>query len=207
MAVTALTHWTAPKLWPGETCLIIGGGPSLAGFNFERLRGRRIIAINASAFAVPFADVLFYGDDRFGIVNCQRIEAFAGLVVTVAGSPQPRNAKVMRKITPPPPVSGSPDALVMRRTSTQAAINLAMHFGVARIALLGIDMKAADDGRTHHHDPHPWPSVVGCWDQQMIDLRGIAPIATAAGIEIINTSLDSRLDWWPKLSIEKVLEQ
>lgn len=198
-------HWTAPKLWPGETCFIIGGGTSLVGFDFERLRGRRLIAINSSAFAAPFADVLFYGDDRFGFANCKQIEQFTGLVVTVATSNQPANAKRMRKITPPPAIATDPDALVMRRTSTQAAINLAMHFGVARIVLLGVDMKAADDGRTHHHAPHQWPSVVGCWDEQMKDLITIAPAAEARGVEIINASLASRIHWWPKRSIDEVL--
>lgn len=198
-------HWTAPRLWPGETCFIIGGGPSLAGFDFDRLRGRRVIAINASAFKAPFADVCFYGDDRFGFYNCDALSKFAGLLVTVASSQQPPNALVMRKITPPPAIANDPDALVMRRTSTQAAINLAFHFGVARIVLLGVDMKAADDGRTHHHEPHPWPSVAGCWNIQMQDMIKIVPAAEARKVEIVNTSLESLIHWWPKRSIDEVL--
>ena len=49
--------------WAGRRCFIIGGGPSLKGFDFERLRGERVIAINKAFYDVPFADIVF-GMDR-----------------------------------------------------------------------------------------------------------------------------------------------
>jgi len=49
--------------WRGERCFIIGGGPSLYGFDFERLRGRgRVIVINKGFYRAMFADVLFFMD-------------------------------------------------------------------------------------------------------------------------------------------------
>lgn len=52
--------------WRDEPCFIIGGGPSLRDFDFERLRGRgRVIAINRAFEYVPWADVLFFMDNKF----------------------------------------------------------------------------------------------------------------------------------------------
>jgi len=52
--------------WAGEPCFIIGGGPSLKGFDFESLRGKgRVIAINRAYEHVPFADVHFFMDNRY----------------------------------------------------------------------------------------------------------------------------------------------
>lgn len=39
--------WRVPRAWDGETCFILGGGASLAGFEAARLRGRgRVVALN-----------------------------------------------------------------------------------------------------------------------------------------------------------------
>jgi hypothetical protein len=49
--------------WEGEPCFIIGGGPSLKGFDFNRLRGQgRVIAINRALEYAPWADVVFFMD-------------------------------------------------------------------------------------------------------------------------------------------------
>lgn len=49
--------------WHDQPCFIIAGGPSLRGFNFERLRGRgHVIAINRALEFVPWADVAFFMD-------------------------------------------------------------------------------------------------------------------------------------------------
>ncbi|MEN6306096.1 MAG: hypothetical protein ABFD96_25445 [Armatimonadia bacterium] len=200
-----MNFWTAEPIWAGETCFIIGGGTSLAGFDFEILRGKRVIAINSSVFSVPFADVCFYGDDRWGFENGPRLRSFKGLVVTTSATAATPDTKHMKKIVPPPALMERRDALVMRRTSTQAAINLAMHFGVAQIVLLGIDMKAGDNGRTHHHAPHPWPSVQGCWDVQMGELAKTAPLLAEKGIAVRVAGKDSRIGWWPKAEIGELL--
>jgi hypothetical protein len=52
--------------WAGQPCFLIGGGPSLIGFDFERLRGKgRVIAINRAFEYAPWADILFFMDNKF----------------------------------------------------------------------------------------------------------------------------------------------
>ena len=52
--------------WKDEPCFLIGGGPSLYGFDFNRLEGKgRIIAVNKAFFYVPFADMMIAMDQQF----------------------------------------------------------------------------------------------------------------------------------------------
>lgn len=200
-----MTFWTCPKLWPGETAFVVAGGPSLTGFDFETLAGRNVIAINSSVFALPSAPFMFFGDDRWGYEHGGKLTAFKGEVVTTSSGAGISRARVMKKIVPPPGIMQRPDALVMRRTSLQAAMNLAVHLGAARIVILGADMKSAPDGRTHHHAPHKWPQVQGCWDTQMLDLKLAAADLADLRIDVVNTSLESLINWWPKRPIGELL--
>jgi len=47
--------------WTGRRCFIIGGGPSLKGFNFSRLKGELVIGINR-AFEFCDCDIIFAMD-------------------------------------------------------------------------------------------------------------------------------------------------
>lgn len=55
-----------PGAWAGQPAFIIGGGPSLRGFDLERLRGRgHVIAINRAIEFTPWADIAFFMDRTF----------------------------------------------------------------------------------------------------------------------------------------------
>lgn len=201
-----MTFWTARAIWPSETCFIICGGSSLAGFDFDRMKGRKVIAINSSVFSAPFADVLFFCDARWWSWNNKRLaREYSGLAITSSELNAPGVHRMQKKI-PPPAIVQDRTALSLQKTSLSGALNLAVHFGCARIVILGADMQAID-GKSHHHEPHPIPQVVGCWDRQMAELKhSIKPLADR-GIEVINTSLGSRISWWPKRSIDEVLDE
>ena len=51
--------------WSGERCFIVGGGPSLRGFDWGRLRGERVIAVNRAFEQLPFADISVSLDERW----------------------------------------------------------------------------------------------------------------------------------------------
>jgi hypothetical protein len=195
----------AEPIWRGETGFIIAGGPSLCGFDFSRLAGRKVMAINSSVFSYPAADVLFFGDARWWAWNAKQVRKdYKGLIFTCSESEDPRINNLV-KIRPPPHLSTDRGQVTMQRTSLTAAINLSVHFGCARIVLMGVDQKAGADGRTHHHEPHPVPSLKNCYDIQSKELREMAKSVADLGVEIINTSLGSRIDWWPKQPIEELL--
>lgn len=195
----------AEAIWPGETCYIVAGGPSLRGFDFSRLEGRKVIVINSSVFSYPAADVLFFGDARWWGWHAMQVRSiFKGIIFTASEATDGRLQNLHKRL-PPPVITESRGEVTMRHTSLTATLNLAFHFGVSRIILLGADQQAASDGMTHHHQPHPAATLPGCWDKQILELRDAGESLKALGIEVINTSLGSRIDWWPKQSIEDFL--
>jgi hypothetical protein len=203
-----------PPIWRGETVYVIGGGPSFEAVNPDRLRGRNIVVVNTSWTRVPFADVLFFGDDRWWRHWKAKVSAnFAGRIVSTTHVSdirvsKLRNTAARRGLAKKPPflLSADPMSVPMRRTSLAPAINVAAHLlGMSgRIVLMGADGKMTGK-QSHHHAPHPWPVRPGCWDIQRRDLAELAPQLSGRGIEIVNASPGSAWDIWPVVSPDEVL--
>jgi hypothetical protein len=200
--------WSVPQLWPGETVFVIGGGPSVLGQDLERLRGKRVIVINSSVYAVPWADFLFFGDWRWWNEpeNAAAVANFAGRVVTTSKAVPDRKVLVCRKANPPG-LAAARDSLMQKWTSLTAATNLAAHL-VGRggtIVWLGADGRITAD-RTHHHKPHRWPHKAGCYDKQHADLVTIVPSLREMGIAAFNASPGTAWTMLPKINLDDVLE-
>ena len=114
----------------------------------------------------------------------------------------PDNVMRTRRLKNPGRFAADADTLAMQWTSVTPAINLAIHFGAARVVLLGVDGNFAADGRRHcHDDRYPWPYVPGCFDRHAEEFRRIAPSARDMDVEIVNANPDSRIDAWPRMPI------
>ena len=180
----------------------------MSDLDTDKLRGRRVIVVNTSYERLPFANYLFFGDRRWFVEHQARVlKKFEGQIVT--GSRMVRTDRIltMQKVKPPPGITRKRHQVVYQRTSLQGAINLALHLvgQGGRIVLLGADMKRSNDGRSHHHSPHLWGVKDGCWDKQMQELRLVSEPLKNFGIEIVNTSMESKIDWWPKVPFAEVL--
>jgi hypothetical protein len=197
--------WSASAEWTGEAGFVIAGGPSVLQQPVPLLTGRRVVAINSSWEIFPTADILLFADHRWWIENRRRLSGFKGRIVTVSELSADPRLLHLRKAQPPPALTARRDSLAMTRTTLQAAINLLVHFGCIRIVLLGADMRAGADGRTHHHRPHPWASKPGCWAVQMEGLQQVVPLLAAKGIEVFNASPCSAIEWWPKKPLTECL--
>jgi len=199
-----MKFWKIKPEWEGQTAFLIGGGPSVLGEDITVLRGRNVMVINSSYGIAPFAQFLFAMDTRWLNQHKERLKNYSGRIITVSTTINWKGIKRLRKIAPPG-LTGKRNAVTGRRTSTVAAINILIHLGVSRIVLVGIDCGNAPDGKTHHHEPHMWPQKTDCWEEQYRDLNGTVKPLRKRGIEVINTSMNSRLDFWPKMELEKVL--
>ncbi|RWC25902.1 MAG: hypothetical protein EOS27_27000 [Mesorhizobium sp.] len=200
--------WVAPKLWSGETVFVLAAGPSTAALDLSLLAGRRVIAVKSAWKVWPSADVLFFADGRWWREKALRPGAadFAGLVVTTAPEVSDPRVKVIGRAMPCKALSADPAKIVLERSSTTGAINLAMHFGAARIVLLGVDAKPASDGRRHNHGlKWPWELRPGCWAAQIKEFSTIAPSAEKLGLEIVNANPDSAVTVWPRMRFEECL--
>lgn len=199
--------WIAPPIWKGGECFIIGGGPSLRGFDIDRLKGRRVIAVNQAYKLAPWIDVMFFGDCRWLASNAAALLHFAGLKVTTCeqhiGKPGITVIKRLNRISG---ISIDPGILAWNLSSGACVINLAVHFGVKRIILLGYDMQVVDgnhnwhDDYAKHNNPrrNPYPRF-------MRNFPAIAEGLKRKNIECLNACPTSALDVFPKVKLEDVL--
>jgi hypothetical protein len=127
---------------------------------------------------------------------------FAGTIIScsVGASGPPVIRPMIRKTTPG--LATDTHTLMVKNTTLTAAINLAVHLGVVKIVLLGIDQRAGPDGRVHHHPPHPWKPTADCWKRQQTDLPKVAEDLTRLNIECVNASPGSALSLWPLVRLE-----
>ena len=179
------------------------------GFDFERLRGRRVIAINRSFRSAPWADVLYFCDGYWwtGVDSPEARRTFEGkYIVTIAKGVRDPIVKVLGN-SGRHELSRDPSVLGHGTNSGFQAINLAYHFGVSRIILLGFDMKIAP-GLTHHHGGYGAPEAIvsHALTKQMLPRFDalVGPLALA-GIEVLNACPDSALECWSRVSREFAL--
>jgi hypothetical protein len=196
----------------GSAAFIICGGPSVEEQDLERLRGRPVVAVNSSFRRVPWADVLLFADSRWFNWNKNSLADFRGRVVTVFHNipvrKYPAHFEQYRK-RHPPELSRDPTALALARTTVTGAINYLGLRGASPIITLGLDLKASVDAagkrKTHHHDPHPIPSMKGSWEKHNKELCSIVPSLNAMGIEVINASPGSACTAFPVVPLEDAL--
>lgn len=202
--------WKVPRYHPDSIICCIGGGPSLAGFDLEPIRqagpGVATIAINNSAVTIaPWAEFVFFGDGRWWRWNGAKIaEDYAGRIVT-ASAAVIRDGRVLRiNKEYNGPVSADPTS-VCGIDSGAMSTNLAYHLGARRIVLLGYDMKFAEDGRSHHHDPHEFPSIEQNYVEKFApQFPAMVEFYRKQGIEVV-TCTPTTLDCVPLVSLEEAL--
>jgi hypothetical protein len=148
----------ADGAWRDEPCFIIGGGPSLIGFDFERLRGRgHIIAINRAFEFVPFADILFFMDRRFYQIchddpaRYQLWQDFKGYKVflNIMGR-KFDDCNSVRSVGRNGASTSIRGGLHHGNNSGVGALNLALCLKAKPIYLLGYDMRH-ENGQAHFH--------------------------------------------------------
>jgi hypothetical protein len=150
--------------WADKPLYIVGGGPSLRGFDFSRLIGRgRILGVNKAPFNIP-CDAMFTLDQTFTRLMREEICAFvqSGGDATLAMPPNEDGHK---------PIDGAryvvrrrgsglseDDREIFGLNSGYGALGLGYLRGAKEIALLGFDFDYDKDGNTHWHDGYTWHS-------------------------------------------------
>ena len=196
-----MTFWAAPPIWRGETVCILGGGKSLCREDVESLQGRcRVLAINDAYLLAPFADCLYFCDSRWHGWHKDKPEfqAFAGLKVTLDNEALPAHSLHNMGTDG---LQLCPYGLATGRNGGIQAINLAYHFAVSRILLLGYDMQAG-----HWHDGHPQPTPENVYQNVMLPhFAAVAAALERAGVEVVNCSRRTMLECWPRAGLEDAL--
>lgn len=196
--------------WRGETAVILGAGPSLTREQCEYVRGpARVVAINNTYRLAPWADALYFGDERwlrdFKAGEREDFNAFRGERVTIeeGGKLGDPRFHVLRNLG----VEGLSDdarGIFNGRTSVYAVINWLSLAGVSRIVLLGCDYRHVNG--KDHCEGCGHPLVTGD-----LELAAFAktfgslekPLA-ARGIEVVNATPGSRIEAFPRVPLDLV---
>lgn len=196
--------------WASRTVFLLGGGPSLSGFDFLALQGRGVVvAINDALLAAPWAncaftiDMVWLGQRRVAIVE---FVARGGEMVAAVPDRycdgQPGVTYVER--VPGVWLSENGAQIYTGDNSGFAALGMAIMRGAARIALLGYDMT----GPGHFHGGYPWPCRFGAanYSRWARSFQVLAVQARNRGIHVINCNPNSAVDCFPVGRWEDVAE-
>ncbi len=213
-------YWTVQEEWPGSTIVCIGGGPSLTQAQVDACRDRRdsagelvrVIAINDAWRLAPWADLLYFCDDKWWQWHGKKLAHWRARIARLEGGCHDfgdARIKVLRNIGRSG-LSEFRDGVMNGKNSGYQAINLAVHLGAKRILLLGYDMKAAIDKgavKTHWFGDHPGGTSQDVYLQMLPWFDTLPPLLKKRGIEIINCTPGSALRTFPMRPIGEALPQ
>jgi len=190
--------------WAGERCFIIGGGRSLKGFDFERLRGQgRIIAINRAFEDTPFADICFFMDGSattfYGLVKNGRLEPdtlqkwndFKGhkVYLNLVGR-RLDDVYSVRTLGRTGVSNSIKKGIYHGNNSGVGAIGLAICLRANPIYLLGFDCKVTD-GNAHYHSGYPCVLPKGTFPGFIKDFNKLSRFIAKTKFKVINLNPQS----------------
>ena len=189
--------------WKDEPCFLIGGGPSLQGFDFAQLEGKgRIIAVNKSFFYVPFADMMVAMDQQFydwvtkgqlGTPIRAAFKTFAGFKVWIDSNNSTMNGvEFIFRWNLPELTNTMKQGVYCGNNTGVGALALACLLGCNPILLLGYDM--GHRGRkTHFHSGYLTPQAPSTTQNFIKHFEMLAGQIARKGIKVINLNRNSRL--------------
>lgn len=207
-----MDKWVPTAIWEGDPCYIIGGGPSLKGFDWSVLQGRHVLGCNASMYlGVNTVPVMVFGDGLFLNQHRDGLDSYAkagGIVITnsrlvnrIDRKNPPQYLKVMKKEQ-----RGLHHTALGWNNSTGAcAINLALLFGADPIYLLGYDMQIDSEGKKNFHNYYSDKATAQVYERFM---RGMADVARDLATKFPGRSVinledgTSALEVFPKESLK-----
>lgn len=198
--------WEVPELWKDRTVYILGGGPSLDGFDFERLKGERVIAVNNAYMPgrAPWAPVLYFMDWGWYGIHKNALAKWSGLKITSAdkckNEPGIKVVRWRHRLG----LDDDPRFMTRGTCSGFGAISIAAKLGGKKIILFGFDMRVVD-GRHNYHNEHFREIKTEIYVNNFIrPFESFVKAAEERGIEIINATPGSALPSFPIVDPEEV---
>jgi len=195
--------------WSSETCVIVASGPSAAAINLQQAIGKiRFVVINNSWKLAPWADFLFACDYRWwsATSGCREFKGYR--VTTDRRAAETHEWGLLRlvaRLADDRLQTDDSGVVGWGGNSGFQAVNMVVHFKCRKIILVGFDMTIKYG--LHWHDPYngtenPTHSKTLRW-QRCFDNAAIA--LDNLGVKVINCSMKSRLNKYPKMTFENAL--
>lgn len=182
---------------------------------YQRLEGRRCIAVNNSYRLAPWAELAWFGDIKWWDWHRQELLASGIPIATCC-----ENVKLQQEM-------GEGDRARIRffnrdgdhrfglttrtgpfvswnRSSGGAAISLCHRLGARTIVLLGFDMRRVEGEKNWHQD-HKEPRHVNPFRRHLTPFLHILEDAAALGISILNATPGSAIHQFPFINLEDLL--
>ena len=209
-------RYTVEPAWNGRTAVILGSGPSFTLKQNQQIaiaRNRpssplRVIAVNNAVFGAWWADWLHACDNTWWHTYIQSVHTFPGIKTTLAHDvPEPWVTGYLQN-TGPDGFDPDPSCCRTGANGVYQAMCIAIHSGVRRIILIGVDMKEGPRGEKHWFGDHPGLAGAAKVDyaKTMIPkFAGLLPTLEARGIEVVNATPGTALHTFPLMELEKAL--
>jgi hypothetical protein len=149
--------------WHGQPCFVIGGGPSLRGFNFDLLNGQLTIGTNR-VFEFFSPTILLAIDARFwewvnngsyGRETENKLAWYKGIKAGIKiHKPHMPGVIEIQSCGPNGPIIPIERGIYHGNNSGYSAVALALALGADPVYVMGIDLRY-DGDVTHFHDGHP----------------------------------------------------
>lgn len=208
--------------WRNERCFIIGGGPSLRGFDFNRLENKgRIIAVNKSFYHLPFADVLIAMDVQFfkwanagelskgrrGIEYKRAYNRFQGVKIFADLHNSPMNdVYFIKRLGYPKFTKNIKEGIYTGNNSGVTALSFAALMGCNPIYLMGMD-GCHSGKKSHFHDGYQSQQHESTAKSFIRHFDLIGKELKKAGFEIYNLSPISKIKIFAKKNIDDILKE
>jgi len=184
-----------------KECYIVGGGPSLIGFDWKNLDGKFVIGINRAYEILPDAQIIYFTDDDYWIRHQGTMTQHKGKLYRgrLARKRMIKDQRVVEIQLQPTPAGWSDTYGEAHHgsNSSYACIQLAAQLGFTTIYLLGVDMKHQGNylkknknnrGVTHWHTGHRRTDPATAYKMMIGNYAKLAPLAKERNINIINVN-------------------
>lgn len=199
--------------WDDAPAIVVGTGPSLAGFDFSRLEGLgHILAVKEAMRDLPFAEAVFGLDIPWMRRQAEYLAALrCELYLAVPDSkyrddPTIPNATYLVRTRIGDKLSEDAAKCESGGNSGFGGLNIAYLKRAKTIFLFGYDYSAdhyCPERYAHHsrhHNARYWPRWAKIFATTL-------PQLSAAGVTVFNASPDSTIDAFPKVSIDEAIER
>ncbi len=186
-------------LWKGGRAYVIGGGPSLKGFDTSLLDGKHIVAVNNAYRLFPEAEALYFMDAVWYNWHAAELMSFKGFMYTTARQLKDKTRLKHLKSDQKKGIDGRVDYIVRGSSSGYGGISVAIAYGVKEVILLGFDMCKDEEGNHNYHNDHRRPVKDTIYeDTHILAFPSLVTPCAQKEITIINCNLNSAIDCFPK---------
>jgi hypothetical protein len=199
--------------WDDKPVAVVGGGPSLVGFDFEQLRGAHVLAVKGCIFDIPWADAGFGLDmprykewrERLKDVQSRVYWAVPEDQLERTGPPPSKNITFIRRLDGQQ-ISDDAGAIYGGGTSGFGSLQICRFKRAKRIVLFGFDYDGAYDSSAFRHNDRHYikrrEQDINNWREWAEHFQIYVPDFAERGIEVINACPASAIKCFQRCTLE-----